>query len=272
MAAAKSDKANKKSAKSKNGTLSSGSQLDIIFGGPLLFVPAISDGVVTGVEVFSPNNGHPVGAVFLPGVFFSDAELNDPQCQRWPDPSTFSLLDPHSYSIEVDQLTSGSSKAVRQALKASGIADGNHKIAPGRRLSNDWEVAISISGQMSAWTSLRLSRVTEDMYLGADAPTSPTTAAMHRLTYFGVTGTEFCGAPKAPREYLRANISAGGTIIITGEVPYQPTLLHERRAVDALAKLAGLDLHLIATDPTPHKTRLMQHMSDCGHSIILVSS
>ncbi len=271
MSAAKAVNTGKnKATKRKPNSPSSNSQLDILFGGPLLFVPEVREGIITGVEVFSPNNGHPVGAVFLPGTFFTDAELNDPQCQRWPDASSFSLLDPHSYSIEVSQQIPGSSKAANAVFKASDIPGGNHKIAPGRRVSNDWEVSVSIKGQLSAWGSLRLSRVTDDLYHGADVPTSPSTAAMHRLSYLGVTSVEFYGAPKAPREYLRTNSSKGGTLIVMGEVPYQPTLLHERKAIDALAKLAGLDLHLVATDPTPHKTRLMMHLSDCGHSIIVI--
>jgi hypothetical protein len=93
---------------------------------------------------------------------------------------------------------------------------------------------------------------------------------MHRLSYTGVAGAEFCGAATAPREYLRANIAKGGSLIILGEIPYQSTLLHERRAIDALSKLAGLDLHLVATDPTPHKARLMMHTIDCGSSVVMV--
>src|SRR5271154_4164107 len=94
-----------KSEKSKSGSASAAGQIDILFSGPLLFVPAVSDGNITGVEVFSPNNGHPVGAVFLPEVWFSDAELQDPECARWPAPESFSLLDPHSYSITLTQKT-----------------------------------------------------------------------------------------------------------------------------------------------------------------------
>ena len=254
---------NAKKTKNSKSTSTAG-HLDILFSGPLLFVPAVSGGNITGVEVFSPCNGHPVGAVFVPGVLYSDAELNDPKCKRWPEPESFSLLDPHSYSIDLIQQED---KSV--PFPVSAIPDTNHKVKPGRRLSGDWGVSVAVNGQLSGWGSHRLFKVTKDLYVGADAPTTSAAAAMHRLTYSGVTGAEFNGAAKAPREYLRANISKGGTLIVLGEIPYQPTLLHERRAIDALAKLAGLELHLAATDPTPHKSRLMGHTADCGMSTIL---
>ena len=92
---------------------------------------------------------------------------------------------------------------------------------------------------------------------------------MHRLTYIGVTGAEFWGLSPEPKDYLRANVTKGGTLIVQGEVPYLATQVHERHAVDALAKLAGLDLHLIPMELRPHDTRLMFHVQNCGHSIIL---
>jgi hypothetical protein len=257
-----------KPKKNKEKASSAAGQLDILFSGPLLLVPSVDGGNITGVEVFSPCNGHPVGAVFVPGVLFSDAELNDPQCERWPEAQSFSLLDPHSYSID---LTQGQpKKGKHRPFAAATIPETNHKVKPGRRLSGDWEVAIRVNGHLSGWGSHRLFQVTDDLYIGADAPKSSTVASMHRLSYTGVTGAEFCGASTAPRDYLRANVGKGGSLIILGEIPYQSTLLHERRAIDALSKLAGLDLHLVATDPTPHKSRVMYHLMDCGHSVVMV--
>jgi hypothetical protein len=251
--------------KSVPDSVSRAGVIEIIFGGPLLLVPEIQQDKIVGVEVFSPSNGHPVGAVFLPGVWFSDDELNDPECERWPAAQSFSLLDPHGYSIELKQ----SSGKVPGTFPASKIPAVNHRVSPGRRLSGDWEVSLKIRGLLSAWSSQRIFKVTGDLYTGADAPTGGTAASMHRLTYPGVTAAEFCGAPANPRDYLRAHAAAGGTLIVMGEIPYQSTLLHERRAIDALAKLAGLDLQLASTDPAPHKSRLMEHVNDCGHSVIL---
>jgi len=251
--------------KRSSKSTSTGTQLDIVFAGPLLFVPAVNKGMTTGVEVFVPVNGHPIGAIFIPGVWFSDAELNDPECERWPPASSFSLLDPHSYSIELTQRLSKKERP----FPAAGIPATNHKVRPGRRLSSDWEMTIAVHGRLSSWSSHRLIPVRDGLFHGADAPTSTATAALHKLTYAGVTGAEFCGASKEAREYLHANISKGGSLIVIGEIPYQATLLHERRAIDAIAKLAGLDLHLAETAPTPYKTRLMCHVVECGHSVIV---
>jgi hypothetical protein len=240
--------------------------LDIVFGGPLLFVPNVEDGNVTGVEVYAPRNGHPMGAVFLPGVWFTDAELNDPECERWPESTSFSLLDPHSYAIELTQ----QGKKAQRAFPVAAIPETNHKVKPGRRLSGDWEVAISINGQLSGWSSHRLADVKEGIYGGSDAPISKSVAAMHRLTYTTVAGAEFHGAAKEHKEYVRANVLKGGSLIISGETPYQSSLLHERQAVSALAKLAGLDLHLLATAPSTRKTHVMSHTGEfCGLSVVL---
>jgi hypothetical protein len=258
----------KKSAKTKKGKSQSapkGAQLDIIFAGPLLFVPAVTGGNITGLEVFSPCNGHHVGAVFVPGVWFTDAELDDPKCERWPEPESFSLLDPHGYSIDLTQAT----KKPLSPFPVASIPETNHKVKPGRRMTGDWEVAIVVNGQLSGWSSHRLGKVDESLFHGADVPTTGTMATLHRLSYPGVAAAEFYGAPSEPRAYLRANITKGGTLIVIGEIPYQPTLLHERRAIDAIAKLAGLELHLAETAPLPFKTRLMDHVMSCGLSIIV---
>jgi hypothetical protein len=264
MPAAKA-KAKEKLASSK--LTSKARQLDILFSGPLLFVPAVDRGAVTGVEVFSPLNGHPIGAVFVPGVWFSDAELSDPECERWPPPSSFTLLDPHSYAIEVTQRAG---KKIR-SFPAADIPESNHKVGSGRRISGDWEIAIAVRGQLSGWSSHRVLPVTDGFFHGADVPSAAATASLQKLTYARVTAADLCGASQQSREYLRTNISKGGSLIVIGEIPYQPSLLHERMAIDSLAKLAGLDLHLAKTAPFPSRTRLMDHIPpNCGHSIVVV--
>jgi hypothetical protein len=260
-------KAKSKGKLTSSKLTSNAGQFDILFSGPLLFVPAVDRGAITGVEVFSPVNGHPIGAVFVPGVWFSDAELSDPECERWPPPSSFTLLDSHSYSIE---LTQRGGKKVRP-FPAADIPESNHKIRPGRRISDDWEIAISVHGQLSGWSTHRVLPVIPGFFHGADVPTAASTGSLQKLTYSGVTAADFCGVSQQAREYLRANISQGGSLIVIGEIPYQSSLLHERMAIDSLAKLAGLDLHLAETTPQPYRTRLMNHIPpDCGHSIVVV--
>jgi hypothetical protein len=255
-----------KSKKTKEISQSKNNRVDVIFSGPLLFVPEVSSGNITAVEVFAPQNGHHLGAVFLPSVIFTDAELEDPKCERWPAPESFSLLDPHSYLIELSQST----KKSAAPFPVTAIPSTNHKIKPGRRLSADWDVAVAVKGQLSGWTSHRLGQVTEGLFHGADAPAlGSSTASLHRLTYAGVTAADFCGAHGEARAYLSKNVAKGGTLIIIGEIPYQSSLLHERAAIDAIAKLAGLDLHLAETAPKPYQDRLMGHLTFCGASIIV---
>lgn len=234
--------------------------------GPLLFVPSIDRDRVNNLEVFSPHNGHTMGATFVPGVIYSDAELDDPEPERWPGIESFTLLDPHSYLIDVRQTKA----AKRKEFLAEAIPDTNHKIRAGRRLSHDWNVALGVHGQLSEWTSHRLLDNRGGGYIGSDAPTKGTAACTHRLTYRGVTGVEFLGASSEAKQYLDANISKGGTLVIVGEIPYQPSLVHERAAIASLAKLAGLDLHLASVTPQASRVRGTGHLFPCAFSIVLV--
>jgi hypothetical protein len=258
-----------KSKKTKSSSELKNSRVDLVFSGPLLFVPETSSGNITAVEVFAPQNGHHIGAVFLPGVIFTDAELDDPKCERWPAPESFSLLDPHSYSIELTQ----AAKKSATPFPVTSIPSTNHKIKPGRRISAQWDVAIAVQGQLSGWTSHRLGQVTPGLFHGADAPAlGSSVASLHRLTYTGITGADFYGAPGEPRAYLRENVAKGGTLVVIGEIPYQSSLLHERKAIDAMASLVGLDLHLVETAPKPYQERLMMHVAICGISTIVAPS
>ena len=204
----------------------------------------------------------------MPGIWFTDAELQNPNCKRWPEPESFSLLDPHSYSLELTQ--ESSAKGGSAPFPVASIPDTNHKVRPGRRLSNEWNVSMAVQGRLEGWTTPCLADVTDGLFYGSDAPAAGSKVGLtHRLTYKGVTRAEFCGAPKEARDYLKANISKGGTLIVLGELPYHSTLAHERKAIDALAKLAGLDLHLLATAPAPKLTRVMGHVNPCYNSIVL---
>jgi len=238
-------------------------RLDILFVGPLLFIPSVSDGNVTSVDVLVPRNGHPMGAVFMPGVFFSDAELNDPDPEKWADRNTFSMLDPHSYEIDLTQV------GTHLPFPAAAIPQENHKVRPGRKMRGDWEVAITISGHLSEWGSHRQFHVASGMYEGSDAPMEPSISITQRLTYTNVVGAEFWGARKEPKEYLSSNITKGGTLIIEGEVPYQASLLHERQALEALGSLAGLDIHFMSSAPPAPRASVMGHIKPCLHSIIV---
>jgi hypothetical protein len=207
-----------------------------------------------------------MASVFLPSVWFSAAELEGPDCERWPEPSGFSLLDPHSYSIEMDQDPNRNT----QPIKVGQIPATNHKVLPGRRISDAWSLVFAVRGLLTGWSSHRLTKVQPGMFVGADAPQSEFTAALHKLTYESVVGADFYGAGTNQRAFLREHAPEGGSLIILGEVPYRPTLAHERKAIDAIAALAGLDLYLADTTVHTLKAQLMMHSGgDCGHSIIV---
>jgi hypothetical protein len=264
----KSAKGKSATKPSKSGSAASDIRLDIVFVGPLLFVPATVDGNVTEVEVFAPVNGHPMAAVFVPGIYYSDAEIDSPSSERWPELESFSLLDPHSYAIDLTQAASKKNRT--SPFPAAAIPDTNHKIKPGRKLSHEWNIAITVRGQLSAWSSHRLHAPGEGIYQGSDAPTSAQVAIAQRLTYNAVTGASFSGVSTEATAYLQANIGKGGTIIIQGEIPYQSSLLHEREAIASLARLAGLDLHLVSTTPPASRSRVTGHVIGCGFSAIIV--
>lgn len=254
----------KKAKKNIHDESLAGFRLDFIFSGPLLFVPEIQDENIVGVEVYSPSNGHPVGAVFLPKVFFSDQELDDPKSDNWPESGSFSLLDPHSYLLRLTQTGKATS------FSPSLIPDTNHKVKGGRKMSGYWEIAFKLTGQLSRWSTHRLSPVTGGMYYGSDSPAGPTVASVQRLSYAHVTDGDFCGLGPEQTAYLSANLKHGGTLIVEGETPYQSTLLHERQAIDALAKLAGLNLHLTSTAPIAGRSRLQGKVAPCLNSVIVL--
>lgn len=237
---------------------------DIVFSGPLLFVPEIRDRAVASLDVYCPCNGHPVGAVFLPEVFFSDADLDAIESKNWPESSSFSLLDPHSYLI---QLTHASPQT---PFPLTAIPDSNHKVKAGRKLSGDWHITFHIIGKLARWSSHRLRPVSEGMYYGSDRPAGPTVASLQRLSYKQVLNAQAHGLGPQQTDYLHANFRRGGTLIVEGETPYQSTLLHERQAIDALAKLAGLNLHLTISAPVARRTMLQGHVIDCLNSVIAV--
>lgn len=238
--------------------------IDFIFSGPLLFVPEVQDGNIVSVEVYSPSNGHPVGAVFLPKIFFSDQELDDPEGDKWPDPRSFSLLDPHSYLLRLTQ------KLKTSSFSPSSIPDTNHKVKGGRKMSGHWEIAFKLTGQLSRWSTHRISPIVRGMYYGSDSPTGATVASVQRLSYVYVTEGDFRGLGPEQTAYLEANLKHGGTLIVEGETHYQSTLLHERQAIDALAKLAGLNLHLTLTAPVAGRSRLQGKIIPCHNSVIAV--
>ena len=249
------------------------SQLNVVFDGTWVMVPAVDAARrIVGVDVYSPACGHPQGVLFTKGL--------DPS----PSPGTaaFYMLDNHSHRLAI-QRASGS----RAGMAVSGIDTAvNHCLTTARPLGSNWDLLISIAAGPDAWTSGNgIAPTVTDSYgrnvpcfSGRDAPTG-WVSSVQTLSFYGVAGVELCGAPGNVQALLPAPWSGDGSLVFEDEVPYVPTLQHERTAIAAMAALAGLDLAL--DTPLPRKPPVappsggplhpMTHTGGyCGHALIVL--
>jgi hypothetical protein len=111
---------------------------------------------------------------------------------------------------------------------------------------------------------------------GKDTPAGKV-SGLQTLSFYGVTGVEFCGAPVAVQAQFPDPWSGSGSLIFEGDVPYNPTMEHERASFSAIADLAGMDLRLDFSLPpkTPpgqgNSLRPQIHTGgDCGYSLIVL--
>jgi hypothetical protein len=249
------------------------SQLDVVFDGTWILVPAAdAAGNLTGVDVYSPSCGHPLG------VYFTN-QLNP---NPWPTSPLFYMLDPHSYSLNVQR---GSRPAA--GMGASGIdVSLNHCVAQARPIASSWDLLVAIAVGPDSWLSSDtiVPQTTDahgntvSCFSGKDAPAGKV-SSMQTLSFTGVTSLTLFGAPANVQGLFPAPWSGSGTLIFEGEVPYIPTLQHERKAIFAMANLVGLDLALdyplpkksTAAVPATGPVKPMTHTTEyCGHSIIVL--
>jgi hypothetical protein len=249
------------------------SQLDVVFDGTWLLVPsADSSGKITGVNIYSPACGHPLG------VYFAN-QLNP---NPWPTQSAFYQLDSHSYTLNIQ---CGSRAA--GGMPVSGIDTSiNHCVTEARPIGSNWDLLASIAIGPDAWVSsdtfapqtMDPHGNTAPCFSGKDAPTGQV-SSMQTLSFTGVTAVALLGAPSSVQSLFPAPWSGSGTLIFEDEIPYIPTLQHERGAIFAIANLAGLDLAL--DYPLPKRTTLSPALSDpirprlhtgglCGAAIIMM--
>ena len=252
-------------------------QLDVVFDGTWIVAPSIDgSGKITQVDVYSPECGHPQG------VYFTNQLAPNP----WPAPSAFYQLDNHSHILGIQ---CGTRPQAGMAL--TGIdANANHCITKPRPIGNNWDLLISVSIGPDAWVSSdTLAPQTTDShgnpvpcFRGHDAPTGKV-SSMQTLSFHGVTGVALHGAPTSVQQLFPAPWSGSGTLIFQDEIPYMPTMQHERAAIFAMANLAGVDLVLDYPLPKrpaaapapggPGPLRPMMHTGPlCGHALILMPS
>ena len=247
-------------------------QLDVVIDGTWVIVPSVNAaGNIIGIDVYSPACGHPHGAIFV----------NQINPNPWPAPQAFYMLDNHSLYLAI-QRPSGSA-----GMPVSGIDKTVNQCLPQKRpLGTGWDLMIAIGAGPDAWTSADTvlpqttdpsSGKTVPCFSGKDAPAGKV-SSLQTLSYKGVTGIDFCGAPAALQATLPSPWSGSGSLIFEGEVPYQPTIQHQRLAYDAMAALAGMDIALNYPLPAPPQPppaggakRPMIHTgAPCGFSLIVL--
>jgi hypothetical protein len=249
------------------------SQLDVVFDGTWLLVPiADSFGKITGVSIYSPACGHPLG------VFFTNQSNPNP----WPTQSAFYQLDSHSYTLNIQCGSRGVA-----GMPASGINPSiNHCVTQARPIGSNWDLLASIAIGPDQWTSSdSFAPRTSDShgntvpcFSGKDAPTGQV-SSLQTLSFTGVTAVALLGAPTNVQGLFPTPWSGSGTLIFEDEIPYIPTLQHERSAIFAIANLAGLDLALdyplpkkttVASPGTGQARPMMRTGPYCGAAIIMM--
>ncbi len=248
-------------------------QLDVVFDGTWVMVPSIdTTSRIVGVDVYAPACGHPQGATFIGDI--------DPE--PWPASASFYQLDPHGHTLHIEHANRN-----RTGMTLHGISrELNHVIAVSRPLRTNWDLLVSIDTAPDAWTSSgTITPFIEDedgamipCFHGKDAPPGQISATQ-TLSFRGVSVAQLLGAPAVLQDQLPTPWQGLGSLIFEDEIPYIPTLEHERAATLATANLAGLDLtlnhplprKLASTSPHSEPRRLENHTGGfCGHTVILL--
>ena len=112
-------------------TPTAASQLDVVFDGTWILAPSVdANGLIIGVDIYSPDCGHPHGAYFT-------NQLNP---NPWPLPAVFYMLDAHSHLVAIRR-ASGSGAG----MNITGIDQTiNHCVTKIRPLGGAWDLMISI--------------------------------------------------------------------------------------------------------------------------------
>ena len=246
------------------------SQLNVVFDGTWIFLPQVdTSGTIVRVDVYSPACGHPHAALFL-------NQLGPFGPTNWPAANTFFMLDSHGLTLAIQ--SSGPAMSAKDIDRSI-----NHSIPKVRPMGGNWDLKLSIVAGPSAWASTGTqdpvvkdpSGKTVPCFSGKDAPTGKI-STIQTLTFQGVTAVELCGGTDAVQSSIPKPYAGPGTLIFEGEVPYIPSLQHERSAITAMATLAGLDLLLEhplpssgSSAPNPIMRPRNAGATSCGHGILV---
>jgi hypothetical protein len=158
----------------------------------------------------------------------------------------------------------------------------NHCIPKKRPMGGNWDLVVSITAGPGMWVSTGTqdpvvkdpSGKTVPCFSGTDAPAGKI-SSIQTLSFTGVTGVDLCGAPRDLKSTIPTPYTGPGTLIFEGEVPYIPSLEHERSSIAAMATLAGLDLlldHPLPSSGSSLVNKMMPRVAgstSCGHGILI---
>jgi hypothetical protein len=244
----------------------------VVFDGTWIIVPGLdSSQNIIGVEVYSPACGHPHAALFVP-------QLGPFGPANWPQASSFYMVDSHGLSLAIE-------RGQAAGMPVSGInQSANHCISNKRPLGGNWDLVLSISTGPDTWVSSgTMDPVTKDpsgqtvpCFSGKDVPTAKV-SSIQTLSFKNVSTVTLCGAPSKIQSLIPSPFNLNGSLLFEGEVPYIPTLQHERSTIVAMATLAGLDLsleHPLPSSGSAAPNSILRPriagQANCGHAIILV--
>ncbi|HEX4287085.1 MAG TPA: hypothetical protein VHZ28_18475 [Terracidiphilus sp.] len=245
-------------------------QLDVVFDGTWIFLPQVdASGTIIRVDVYSPNCGHPHAGLFL-------SQLGPFGPLNWPPLNSFYMLNSQGLTLSV--------QATGPGIGAKNIDHSiNHCIPKKRPMCGNWDLQISLVGVPSAWVSTGTqdpvvkdpSGKTVACFSGKDAPAGKI-SSIQTLSFWGVTAVDLCGAPDKLQNLIPGPYAGPGTLLLEGEVPYIPSLQHERSAISSMATLAGLDLLLEHPLPSSGSATVNPVMmprvagaQNCGHGVLI---
>lgn len=231
-------------------------ELHIHFQGAFIFSlkteSSSSDGTakLSGVEVYAPACGHTNAATINTG-------------------STY-MLESYWHCIDptYDPSYSPTPLTVSQLKQNVG---SNTPWTPGKRpVMGGWDVAFLLPTPPEDWQCDLIVPNAQASFSGQDSALIPASVALEQiLVYKQVTKLAFDGACFNAEFPPVAGVV---DLFLSSEVPFIPTLQHERRATDAMAKLMGLDIVLTtplgSADATSGKFMARDKTGNCLMGVI----
>jgi hypothetical protein len=218
-------------------------QLRVTFEGCFVFALSVAgDDAIDGITVYAPDCGH----IYSGGI---PDQWNNPFLKRTSctDSSLLFMLQPRHYCLELTPPSSGSMSlnALKASIGSQNIwADGHRPIGQGQGWN--MQVKLPIPDGVECWTTDSMS--VGDSFSGDAAQTFTQIGMSQTLIYNNVSDFVLRGSPLPLKPYHLVNDHDGSRpyvpLTISTEPPCIPSIEHQRMAVQAMARMVGLDLSL----------------------------